>query len=195
MWSYPHNLVGGHPALDFVNSVHDWYAAPRDYLGDAADAIAFGVACGILSADEAQLLSASTTERELTRLRALRASLERVFRAEVAGRKAVAADLAAVSREASAATSAAVLQHRQGRLVRRIDPAGGGGATLRWRLAEAAVELLTSPEMERVKACPSCGWFFRDESKNGSRRWCSMATCGSIEKSRAYYARTRRKAR
>jgi predicted RNA-binding Zn ribbon-like protein len=153
------------------------------------------VASGILSADEAQVLSASATERELTRLRALRTSLERVFRAEVAGRRPVAADLAAVSRAASAAASAARLQHRQGRLVRRIDLAQTGAATLRWRLADAAVELLTSPHMERVKACSSCGWFFRDESKNGSRRWCSMATCGSIEKSRAYYARTRRTAR
>ncbi|MGH7701051.1 MAG: CGNR zinc finger domain-containing protein [Gemmatimonadales bacterium] len=40
-----------------------------------------------------------------------------------------------------------------------------------------------------MKSCPSCGWFFLDASKNRSRRWCSMATCGSSAKARRYYRR------
>ncbi|MFD0480100.1 CGNR zinc finger domain-containing protein [Nonomuraea thailandensis] len=36
--------------------------------------------------------------------------------------------------------------------------------------------------------CPSCGWLFLDTTRNGSRRWCSMAMCGSQVKSRRYYA-------
>ena len=36
-------LAGGHPALDFINTVRDWTVPePQDYLGDFADAIRFG---------------------------------------------------------------------------------------------------------------------------------------------------------
>jgi predicted RNA-binding Zn ribbon-like protein len=67
-----------------------------------------------------------------------------------------------------------------------------GVATIRWRLVETAVALLTSDRLARLSACPSCGWFFLDASKNRSRRWCSMAMCGSAAKARSYYWRTKK---
>jgi predicted RNA-binding Zn ribbon-like protein len=42
-----------------------------------------------------------------------------------------------------------------------------------WPVVRSAVELLTSPEVVRVKECANaagCGWLFLDRSKNGSRR-------------------------
>ena len=52
-------------------------------------------------------------------------------------------------------------------------------------------QLLTAPELPRVKQCAGrgCSWLFLDTSKNGSRRWCEMEVCGSRAKARAYYAR------
>jgi len=46
-------------------------------------------------------------------------------------------------------------------------------------------------ELERVKICPAddCLWAFYDESRNGSRQWCSMAVCGNRAKARAHRAR------
>jgi predicted RNA-binding Zn ribbon-like protein len=62
-------------------------------------------------------------------------------------------------------------------------------------VALSALELLGSGERERVKACPlhegGCGWLFLDETKNRSRRWCSMAHCGSKVKTRRFAARAR----
>lgn len=46
-----------------------------------------------------------------------------------------------------------------------------------------------SGEARRVKACKACGSPFFDTSKNRSRIWCDMATCGSQEKARAYRQR------
>jgi predicted RNA-binding Zn ribbon-like protein len=54
---------------------------------------------------------------------------------------------------------------------------------------EAAATLLVSDAMRRVKSCPTCGWLFLDASKNRSRRWCSMDTCGAVAKARRYYRR------
>lgn len=43
----------------------------------------------------------------------------------------------------------------------------------------------------RLKACERghCRWVFYDGSRNRSGRWCSMAVCGSREKSRRAYRR------
>ena len=46
---------------------------------------------------------------------------------------------------------------------------------------------------ERLKACPRdcCLWAFYDKSKNHSKRWCSMESCGNVEKARAFRQRRR----
>jgi predicted RNA-binding Zn ribbon-like protein len=46
---------------------------------------------------------------------------------------------------------------------------------------------------ERLKACPreECEWAFYDRSKNRSGRWCTMESCGNIEKAKAFRERHR----
>lgn len=58
-----------------------------------------------------------------------------------------------------------------------------------WLIALSAEALLLSDRLSRVKACDNCGWLFLDTSKNGTRRWCNMHTCGSQSKAKAYYHR------
>ena len=55
----------------------------------------------------------------------------------------------------------------------------------------SAYELLNSNTLERVKDCKNCGWLYLDKSKNNSRKWCSMLTCGSSDKARRYYRKTK----
>lgn len=47
---------------------------------------------------------------------------------------------------------------------------------------------------ERLKICRNdvCRWAFYDASKNHSGVWCSMATCGSKAKARAYRRRSKK---
>lgn len=193
---YAYELVGGHPALDFLNTIHDWTEPePRDYLADYGDALRFGEAAGLVTHAEARRLSARLSAPELRRLRELRTRLERVFRAVVNARAPGEADLDALAADGARAAGAARLRTVKGRVMRLVSANDAGAATLRWRIVDSAVELLTSPsaERDRLKACPSCGWFFLDETKSGTRRWCSMATCGSLAKSRRYYWRTKRR--
>jgi predicted RNA-binding Zn ribbon-like protein len=181
-------LVGGDAALDFLNTIHDWTVeAPRDHLPDFAAALRFGTAAGVLTRAEARRPADGRARGELRALRDLRARLERIFRAVVAGRTPAPADLAALEREAAAAARGARLRPAAGRLERVIGAESTGAALLRARIVEAAVALLVSTRLERVKSCPGCGWYFLDTSKNRSRRWCSMAACGSSVKARRYY--------
>ena len=55
----------------------------------------------------------------------------------------------------------------------------------------SAGDLLTGPQLARVRECANdkCLWLFLDESKNGTRRWCSMSACGNRAKAHRHYAR------
>jgi predicted RNA-binding Zn ribbon-like protein len=73
----------------------------------------------------------------------------------------------------------------------QLDPAGA----VRWEasdpvsatlalIARDAIDLVASPVITRVRDCanPDCGAMFLDVSRPGSRRWCSMNTCGNQAK-------------
>lgn len=61
-------------------------------------------------------------------------------------------------------------------------------------IAISGLELATSKRNTRVKRCldPNCAWVFVDETRNNSRRWCSMEDCGNRAKVNAHYARRKR---
>jgi predicted RNA-binding Zn ribbon-like protein len=195
-------LAGGNPALDFINTVHNWTAPePHDYLGEFADAIRFGETTGLLTGNDVLRLRRRTPRVELTRLRKLRALLKQIFQARLSGQAPGSTDLAKLSADLAEAAQATRLMagtqnHRSARVPirREITVEKAGGALLRLRIVEAAVGLLVSDALLRVKSCPTCGWFFLDVSKNHSRRWCSMNTCGAVAKARRYYRRVKERA-
>ncbi|MCZ2523227.1 MULTISPECIES: CGNR zinc finger domain-containing protein [Streptomyces] len=64
-----------------------------------------------------------------------------------------------------------------------------------WLAADDYLHLLrTAPDRIRACANDDCILHFYDVSKNGTRRWCSMAGCGNRAKASRHYARTRRTA-
>lgn len=194
-------LLGGKLCLDFANTVEPRHGDDRhDYLAGYPDLVRWSEHAGALSEEEARRLllvgearpaeAAHTFEWAL----ALRETIYRGFSAVAYGGRVEEADLKML-------TSA----HLEALAHYRIVPAGEGfewkaagidglGRPL-WRVSLSATELLTGGELDRVKACPAgeggCAWLFVDESKNKSRRWCSMESCGSRAKMRRMYARRR----
>ena len=62
-----------------------------------------------------------------------------------------------------------------------------------WTAADNYLHLLReAPDRIRRCAHPDCVLYFFDTSKNGTRRWCSMAGCGNRAKAARYQARNRR---
>jgi predicted RNA-binding Zn ribbon-like protein len=55
-----------------------------------------------------------------------------------------------------------------------------------WWVAKSLYDLLTEDDIVRIKECPSCGWVFFDETKNGKRRWCNPLHCGTKDKMDRY---------
>ena len=62
---------------------------------------------------------------------------------------------------------------------------------INWLVVRSAADLLTSNKLDDVRACAAedCRWLFLDISKNHSRRWCDMETCGNQAKARRHYSR------
>ncbi|MEV4235225.1 CGNR zinc finger domain-containing protein [Nocardia sp. NPDC050408] len=59
-----------------------------------------------------------------------------------------------------------------------------------WLAADNLLGLLAeAPDRIRQCAHPDCVLFFYDTSKNGTRRWHSMATCGNRTKAARHYAK------
>jgi predicted RNA-binding Zn ribbon-like protein len=60
-------------------------------------------------------------------------------------------------------------------------------------VAEAAAELLTTADFDRIKRCEddTCVLWFADQTKSHHRRWCSMEVCGNRHKVTAYRKRRR----
>ncbi len=56
-------------------------------------------------------------------------------------------------------------------------------------VVQAAADVLVTGNPERLKRCSDseCGWLYYDTSKNNSRRWCSMKTCGNRAKAGKFY--------
>jgi predicted RNA-binding Zn ribbon-like protein len=57
----------------------------------------------------------------------------------------------------------------------------------------SAADIIAGADRERVRECANgrCLWLFLDDSKNGTRRWCSMQSCGNRAKAHRHYVRTR----
>jgi len=197
-------IVGGDPALDLVNTVGDDRVA--DPLEDYASFAAWAVRIGVIDEATARRLTARAREhppaagRALAEARALRAVTDAVFRPLAAaapdgsaaaapdGSAAAAPDaLARLVQRAGAAVERARLEPRDAELVLVWD--GDHLERPLWPLAVAALDLLRSGPLDRLKACEGCPWLFLDTSRNRSRRWCSMDDCGSRRKMRRYRAR------
>jgi predicted RNA-binding Zn ribbon-like protein len=175
-------LVAGHPALDFLNTVEDRLGPdPDDVLRAPADLGAWGRHAGLLTETAGR---GRGEPAEFAAALELREHLTALLDARVAGRPTHAADRRGLARAVAAAHAAGTLEPKpDGALSWRWDP--NALATVRHTVATTAVELLATPGADRIGQCPGpgCGWFFLDTTKRGNRRWCSMRDCGQDAKS------------
>lgn len=73
--------------------------------------------------------------------------------------------------------------------------AGDGIDAVLVRVMTGVYHAMVDGSWTRMRICRNdvCRWAFYDASKNASGVWCSMATCGSKAKARAYRRRIRKK--
>jgi predicted RNA-binding Zn ribbon-like protein len=74
-----------------------------------------------------------------------------------------------------------------------VEPSAGGLDGALGRILAAAHVAMSTGAWAHFKLCQRdrCRWAFYDVSKNQSRRWCSMESCGNREKGEAFRNRRR----
>jgi predicted RNA-binding Zn ribbon-like protein len=192
------SLVGGALALDFVNtSAGRDKGEPTDHIRRAVDLVDWAAHAGSVDAE--------TARRSYAVIAADPDAAQKLLHHALQLRDAIYAIASAIGRgEAPPRTSLRLLKDCASKTMAAADlaPASSGGYAFDFSAAPAdvallgpvawsAIAVLASGNFERLKQCPGpdCGWLFFDNSKNNSRRWCDMATCGNRTKGRRHRER------
>jgi len=200
---YRFEFIGGEPCLDFTNTVGgDRRVDPSEHLHGYADLVAWARQGELLSPAQGRALLLRAQREPAAATGALAAAVElrktlfEIFLALAEDRRPSPQHLAVLNRALADA-----LPHR------RVVQSGRGFSLgwddtddlrrMLWPVALSAVELLAGDHAAPVKLCgmretTGCSWLFVDESRNGSRRWCSMKDCGNRAKARRHYRKVKR---
>jgi predicted RNA-binding Zn ribbon-like protein len=178
------DFVGGHPALDFLNTVADTEKTREtDKVGDWPAFRAWATASGLLSEGERKRFLQRPSLDSESALAALHRFREDAYAVLVALAKNDRPDNAALARLVYAirgAVQRSSFDIDAGRLLWRACPS----SPHRWQdaVALALEQLLRSGDLGRLRQCARCTWLFIDRGRGAGRRWCDMRTCGNRAK-------------
>jgi predicted RNA-binding Zn ribbon-like protein len=186
--------VGGHPALEFVNTVNDPGKSRMD------DAVPDWEALGIWAkaADWEGLnryervsrsLSEEMCQKQMELLHPLRELGFRVFSALAQGLPASEADTSMLQTRIQQAISRAGLARVPDLTGLRWQPSEEPSVSLPDTVALQFEDLLRSQGLARLRECGRCTWLFIDRGRGRGRKWCDMQRCGNREKSKKFRER------
>ncbi len=182
------------PGLDLVNTETVGGGGERlDLVPDWVGLVEWAEAAELIDSNAARRCRASSDRHGrsvLAWFRRLRSALRAVL--EAGEPSSSSSSTAARALDTAVAGVAVRLRYQPGRQQHSLPlDASGPLEQLRLALATAALRA-TELDRSRVRRCADvrCALLFHDTTKNRSRRWCSMATCGNRAKARAHYRRT-----
>jgi predicted RNA-binding Zn ribbon-like protein len=191
-------LDGGNLSLNFVNTIHDRYEEPlEDYLHNYLDLITW--------ANFADAINSSQKKRLLQRSRENQEEANQVYKDSIQLREAIyqcvvslinrdevpPVNMQVINQWVSKAFSNLELAQLDNSFVLDWKAENSGLESVLWPIIRSFADLVTSDDRGRIKQCSNCGWVFVDNSKNKSRRWCSMETCGNRVKAQRHADKTR----
>ena len=189
----PFDWSGGHPALDFVNTLDERPSdSPIEILGTYSAFVSFTELAGLIEPAAVKRLRSCNEgagRRIVWRARELREHLYAVLAAIHDRRTLPQSPLDAIA-----------LKVRRAHVARAFTSPGDRGAiTHCWAsptspevplhaCALAIEALLVSADQQRIRKCGAadCEVYFIDTSKAHRRQWCSMQNCGNREKQRRW---------
>ena len=179
------DLIGGDPALNFINTLRAKAGSPLETLQADRDVLAWMKKSGLAIPAVSVPLPTNTL---LESARALRRIALTLVEQKKAGRKLV---LTPLNRYLSQASSHSTLHIQRGVLaMRRTFHAESAGQSLA-PVAESIAYLLVTADFDRIRQCAGAGCvlWFSDRPNGRQRRFCVEAACGTRTRVAAYRAR------
>ncbi len=179
--------VGGRLVIDLLNTVSARDGIPVDLLDTPEDLPVWADVVGMSYARNIGVRS----EAELTELREFREVLREGLRRWRDGDPASPGLIARLNRELARDPRHVSLRMLDGELVAEKISTGGALDRLCADVAASLARMLGRDDRLRYRACANetCRFTFYDDSKPGTRRWCSMELCGGRAKARAFRLR------
>ena len=180
---------------------------PTETLPDVAALIAWAVAAAGFDKEIARTLEAQIGGPDAREARtglfteaiAIREAVYGIFGALASGRAVADADLAALNGALAKAPARDEIARLGDAFAWQTDrrlliPAGVSAPALLAPVLWSAADLMTQRARHRIRQCANatCLWLFIDESKNGTRRWCDMTSCGNRAKARRHYLKSKK---
>jgi predicted RNA-binding Zn ribbon-like protein len=192
-------IVTSHLAmcLDFANTLAYRGSSPVESLQRFADLLKWCVDTALLPPRLADQLR-GWPERHHKRAAdifseaiALREVIYRVFHAIASGANPVEPDLDFLNRALRDAPARTTIQRVDDHFGWRFEESKPSANSILAPAVWSAGDLLAGPQLKKLRECSNdkCLWLFLDDSKNGTRRWCSMQACGNRAKARRHYLR------
>jgi predicted RNA-binding Zn ribbon-like protein len=192
----PFKLHAGHPALELVNTLDFRFSTQTvDLIPTYKDLLRFTMQLRMLTADQARKLGRTVGEEEARRVVAstveLREALAKVLYGGIDETRPPAGQIQVLEKQFHAAALHRRLRTGESHLEWSWSGVERRAEIPLWMLAQEASDLLVSSDADLIKDCgdPTCRWLFLDVSKNHTRRWCDMKTCGNRMKARRHHAR------
>ena len=187
----------GHLILDFTNTA-EFHASqhPEEQLETYADLVSWAQAAGLIVKDDAQELLRNAdrhpkkTNKAYAQALELRESVYRLLSAAARDETPDESELAAFNNFLSHAMMHSEVVPGENTYTWAWSNDGDPFHRMLWTLVREAAALITSSEIKRVGECADdrgCGYLFIDTSRNHSRRWCSMESCGNRAKAKRHY--------
>jgi predicted RNA-binding Zn ribbon-like protein len=195
---YTFDFSGGRLCLDFVNTLSGSRAQPKERLNSYSDLLSWGRQADVLTEEDALHLARAARRRPDDAARTLadavrvREAMFRIFTGAAECRPQRPEDMEVLNRALARTLAQVRLDATAEGCVRVWAGNGDHLDRMLWPVLRSAMDVLTSrEERERIHKCesPTCDWLFLDTSRNRSRRWCDMKSCGNRAKARRYYAR------
>ena len=179
-------LIGDHPALDFLNTVPLVDGALVDTLASDDDVVDWLRLSGWPLESDAHAMKAGAL---ISAARELRDVIRMLVERREAGKRLDPEPLNAFLLEARSYTK--LLQKKDGSLQLRPKWKQRTAQEILAPLAQSAAELIAEGDFNLIRRCESeqCVLWFYDRTKSHHRRWCSMANCGNRHKVAAYRQR------
>jgi len=186
-------LDGGNLSLDFVNTVEGRYEGPlTDYLRHYLDLITWTHFANAIDSTQKEKLSQISRKNpeEATQIYEdsiqLREAMHEFVVSLINRDEIPPASMQLINQWLSRALSNLELTRLDSDFVLGWRTENFGLESVLWPIIRSFVDLITSVDLTRLKQCSNCGWAFVDNSKNKSRRWCSMEICGNRVKARRH---------
>ncbi|WP_421856590.1 CGNR zinc finger domain-containing protein [Marinomonas sp.] len=190
--TFDDTLVGGHPLLDFLNTVQNQNKERSDStISDWSSFVLWSKSASLFSPSQIESLEQSEVSlhesvKLVTGIHDLRELIYNAL-AQVITDNDQNQELTLLEERIKKAWADAKLVRSETNFIWKSTR-----PNFEWVLDDilfSAECLLRSSEIGRLKQCDRCSWMFINSGRGKGRRWCSMNTCGNRAKSSSHRKR------